>query len=238
MLAAGVLGTGCLVGDSMERDPAEVMDDPFVRARQRMVREQIEARGIRDPRVLEAMRRVPRHLFVPEPWRSRAYEDGPLPIGEGQTISQPYIVAFMTEALRPRSTDRILEVGTGSGYQAAVLASIVARVFTVEILPGLGEQARRLLHELNYDNVEVRIGDGHAGWPEHAPFDAIIVTAAPEEVPPALIDQLVTGGRLVIPVGRREQHLIRLTRTAEGVERETLLPVRFVPLTGGGSRPD
>ncbi len=227
------LGFGEQVGGAGGPTPAESGSDPFAPARQAMIREQIEARGVRDQKVLDAMARVPRHLFVPEAWKDRAYEDGPLPIGEGQTISQPYIVAFMTEAIAPERSHRVLEIGTGSGYQAAVLASVVREVYTVEILPTLGERARKLLKDLKYDNVNVRIGDGHAGWVEHAPFDAILVTAAPDTIPPVLIEQLKIGGRLVIPVGRNEQHLIRLTRTAKGVDRETLLPVRFVPLTGG-----
>ncbi len=213
--------------------------DPYLGARRRMVREQIERRGVRDGRVLAAMAGVPRHLFVPEALRERAYEDGPLPIGGGQTISQPYIVAFMTEAARPGPGDRVLEVGTGSGYQAAVLASIVAHVYTIEIRPELAQEARARLAALGYRNVTVRVGDGHAGWPEEAPFDAIVVTAAPEVVPPALVGQLASGGRLVIPIGSEDQQLVRLTRTAEGVERETLLPVRFVPMTGSAAtRPD
>jgi protein-L-isoaspartate(D-aspartate) O-methyltransferase len=198
-----------------------------------MVRDQIERRGVRDPGVLDAMTRVPRHLFVPEALRGRAYEDGPLPIGHGQTISQPYIVAFMTEAIRPQPTDRVLEIGTGSGYQAAVLALVAREVISIEILPELGESARSRLRELGYDNVTVRIGDGYAGHPDEAPFDAILVTAAPVEVPPVLLEQLKVGGRMVIPVGDKEQHLLRLTRTREGFERENLLPVRFVPMTGG-----
>ena len=207
--------------------------DIYAPARQQMVRDQIERRGVRDRGVLDAMTRVPRHLFVPEALRGRAYEDGPLPIGHGQTISQPYIVAFMTEAIRPQPTDRVLEIGTGSGYQAAVLALVSREVISIEILPELGESARSRLRELGYDNVTVRIGDGYAGSPDEAPFDAILVTAAPVEVPPGLLEQLKVGGRMVIPVGDKEQHLLRLTRTSEGFERENLLPVRFVPMTGG-----
>jgi protein-L-isoaspartate(D-aspartate) O-methyltransferase len=203
-----------------------------------MVRDQIERRGVRDPVVLDAMMRVPRHLFVPEELRGRAYEDAPLPIGQGQTISQPYIVAFMTEAIRPQPTDRVLEIGTGSGYQAAVLALVAREVISIEILPKLGESARARLRELGYGNVTVRIGDGYAGCPEEAPFDAIIVTAAPKEMPELLLEQLKVGGRLVIPVGAEEQHLLRLTRTDEGFEREDLLPVRFVPMTGGTKSSD
>jgi protein-L-isoaspartate(D-aspartate) O-methyltransferase len=215
--------------------------DSFTVPRQRMVRDQIERRGVKDRRVLRAMETVPRHLFVPQELRDRAYDDSPLPIGEGQTISQPYIVAFMTEAIRPASGDRVLEVGTGSGYQAAVLAGLVSEVFTIEIRPDLAESARDRLAGLGYGNVTVKAGDGFRGWPEHAPYDAIIVTAAPQEIPAPLVGQLKPGGRLVIPVGPRDsdvQQLVRLTRTAEGTSRETLLPVRFVPMTGEARRPD
>jgi len=203
-----------------------------------MVREQIERRGVKDPRVLRAMESVPRHLFVPEPFRASAYDDGPLPIGEGQTISQPYIVAFMSEAVRPRPADRVLEVGTGSGYQTAVLSLLVGHVDTIEVRPRLAEAARTRLGELGCANVTVRVDDGHAGWPEDAPFDAIVVTAAPHEVPPALLEQLAIGGRLVIPLGTLDQELVRLTRREGGTDREVLLPVRFVPMTREASRPD
>jgi protein-L-isoaspartate(D-aspartate) O-methyltransferase len=235
-LAAGG-GAGGSCGMSHPNDDG---DGPEASLRRRMVREQIEARGVREVRVLDAMERVPRHLFVPEALRARAYEDGPLPIGGGQTISQPYIVAFMSEALRTRPQDRVLEIGTGSGYQAAVLATLVAEVFSIEIRPELARQAADRLRELGYHNVSVRAGDGHLGWPEQAPFDAIIVTAAPNEVPQRLVEQLRPGGRMVIPIGLEEgeQHLLRITRTQEGVERETLLPVRFVPMTGGLGRGD
>jgi protein-L-isoaspartate(D-aspartate) O-methyltransferase len=195
-----------------------------------MVAEQIAARGIRDAAVLEAMRSVPRHLFVPETERRHAYDDGPVSIGLGQTISQPYVVAFMTEAARLGRTSRVLEVGTGSGYQTAVLAACAGEVFTIEILPELAARAGLTLEALGIANVERRVGDGAAGWPEAAPFDAILVTAAPAEIPPPLIEQLAPGGRLVIPVGRGSQSLWRLTRTDAGLRRESLLPVRFVPL--------
>jgi protein-L-isoaspartate(D-aspartate) O-methyltransferase len=206
-------------------------DDPHAVERTRMVREQIERRGVVDPRVLRAMETVPRHLFVPESSQGSAYEDGPLPIGEGQTISQPYIVAYMSEAIRPRSTDRVLEIGTGSGYQTAVLSRLVRHVFTIEMRPQLVEAARARLREIGCANVTVRVGDGHDGWPEEAPFDTILVTAAPRETPQALLDQLAVGGRLVIPLGTLDQELVRLTRRESGFDRETLLPVRFVPLT-------
>lgn len=187
---------------------------------------------VRDERVLEAMRGVPRHLFVPEKYRAQAYDDHPLPIGENQTISQPYIVARMTEALGLDEDDVVLEVGTGSGYQAAVLAELVKEVYTIEIVPELARQSKKVLKP--YVNVQTRLGDGYRGWKEHAPFDAIIVTAAPDKVPPPLLEQLKPGGRMVIPVGAegRVQELQLLTKDAEGRVRKTLLDlVRFVPLT-------
>ena len=197
---------------------------------ERMVERQIAARGIVDGRVLAAMRKVPRHLFIPEISRPAAYDDGPLPIGHGQTISQPYVVAAMTEALELKETDNVLEVGTGSGYQTAVLAEIVRTVRTVEIVAELAAAARRTLDRLEYDWIEYRLGDGAVGWPEGAPFDAIMVTAAPEGLPPALLAQLRDGGRLVIPVGREVQHLIRVRRAGDRFLETELFPVRFVPL--------
>jgi protein-L-isoaspartate(D-aspartate) O-methyltransferase len=197
-----------------------------------MVAEQIEARGIRDPLTLAALRRVPRHLFVPPSVRAHAYGDHPLPIGHDQTISQPYIVAFMTEALSLKGGETVLEVGTGSGYQAAVLAEIVARVCTIEIVEPLAEEARERLKDLGFGNVEVRAGDGYLGWPERAPFDGILVTAAAPRIPEPLKQQLKDGGRLVIPVGDRDQELIVLTRRGAGYEERRVLPVRFVPMTG------
>lgn len=197
-----------------------------------MVQEQIEKRGVTDPLVLEAMRRVPRHLFVPPYLRDRAYDDVPLPIGSGQTISQPFIVAYMSEAARVRPGDRVLEIGAGSGYQAAVLATVGARVFSIEILPEVATATRDALLSAGIGGVELRTGDGWHGWPEEAPFDAILVTAAPEETPEPLTAQLVIGGRLILPVGAGSQELLRVTRTATGIARESLLPVRFVPMTG------
>jgi protein-L-isoaspartate(D-aspartate) O-methyltransferase len=198
-----------------------------------MVRDQIEARGVSDPRVLEAMRRVRRSLFVPEVLRTHAYADEPLPIGQGQTISQPYIVAFMTEALGLRGAARVLEIGTGSGYQTAVLAELAAEVFSIEIAAVLAARARRLLEELGCRNVRFRTGDGASGWPEEAPFDAIIATAAPASVPPAWPAQLAPAGVLVLPVGVGAQSLIRVARRGTEWRQEYLLNVRFVPLTGG-----
>jgi protein-L-isoaspartate(D-aspartate) O-methyltransferase len=202
------------------------------RARDRMVREQIEARGVRDPLTLAAMRKVPRHELVPAEVRAAVHGDHPLPIGLGQTISQPYIVAFMTEALGLRGGEKVLEVGTGSGYQAAVLAEIAAHVYTVEIVAPLAERAQADLARLGYANVHVRAGDGYLGWPEAAPFDAIIVTAAAPRIPEPLKAQLKDGGRLVIPVGEEYQSLVVLTRQGSRFAEQTLLPVRFVPMTG------
>ena len=204
--------------------------------RDRMVARQISARGVRDPRVLDAMRAVPRHRFVPEALQAAAYDDTPLPIGLDQTISQPYIVAYMTEALQLPARARVLEIGTGSGYQAAVLAEIAHEVYSIEIVPELGARAARLLGDLGYEHVHTRVGDGYRGWPEAAPFDAIIVTAAPDHVPPALVEQLAIGGRLVIPVGRFAQEMRIVTKTSDGASSETTIPVRFVPMTGEAQR--
>ncbi|QQR76247.1 MAG: protein-L-isoaspartate(D-aspartate) O-methyltransferase [Holophagales bacterium] len=200
--------------------------------RERMVDTQIVTRGVRQPAVLQAMKAVPRHLFVPEPFRAQSYEDYPLPIGAQQTISQPYIVALMTELLDLTGDERVLEIGTGSGYQAAVLSRVAGEVYTIEILEPLGRQAQRILGELGYKNVHTRIGDGYQGWPEAAPFDAIVVTAAPERIPQPLLDQLKVGGRMVIPVGAFFQDLLVLTKTPNGVDKKNIIPVRFVPMTG------
>ena len=212
----------------------------FAEARRRMVERQLVARGIADPRVLAAMGKVAREKFVSAGQAGLAYRDGPLPIGEGQTISQPYIVARMTAAVSPVSTDRVLEIGTGSGYAAAVLAEIVAEVYTVERLPGLSERARQRLAELGYVNVHVLTGDGTLGWPEHAPYDAIIATAGGPRAPQALLDQLAIGGRLVIPLGPDpyEQRLVRIVRAAAAEYRqEELEAVAFVPLIGAQGWP-
>ena len=200
--------------------------------RERMIQEQIVARGVRSPAVIDALRAVKRHLFVPANVRSQSYSDGPLPIGEGQTISQPYIVALMTELLNAGKTSKILEIGTGSGYQAAILGQICGEVYTIEIVDVLCRRSADLLKELGYDNVFVRCGDGFAGWPEKAPFDGIIVTAAPPDVPPPLIEQLAEGGRLVIPVGVNWQELKVLTRENGKIKTKDVIPVRFVPMTG------
>jgi protein-L-isoaspartate(D-aspartate) O-methyltransferase len=212
--------------------PVQSPSDEYQAAREQMVREQIEARGIRDARVLAALRKVPRHLFVPPEEQHEAYFDFPLAIGYGQTISQPYVVAFMTEALELKPRDRVLEIGTGSGYQAAILAELVPEVYSIEIVEPLAREAEARLRCLGYSNVHVRAGDGYRGWPEAAPFDAIIVTAAPDHIPQPLVDQLREGGRMVLPVGRWDQELVRLRRKGAAILRESLLPVRFVPMTG------
>jgi protein-L-isoaspartate(D-aspartate) O-methyltransferase len=202
-------------------------------SRARMVETQIVARGVRDTRVLAAMRKVPRHLFVDPSQRSQAYEDHPLPIPGNQTISQPYIVALMTELLELQPNERVLEIGTGSGYQSAVLGELAGEVYTIEIVPELAHSAAARLKDLHYDNVVVREGDGYGGWPEHAPFDAIIVTAAPERIPQPLIEQLAPGGVMVIPVGGFFQELKVFRKSADGrVTEKDILPVRFVPMTG------
>jgi protein-L-isoaspartate(D-aspartate) O-methyltransferase len=198
--------------------------------REQMVREQIEARGVKNPRVLAALRKVPRHRFVPSELAEHAYLDGALPIGHAQTISQPYIVGSMTELVDPQPGDTILEIGTGSGYQAAVLAELVAKVYTIEIVPALAEGSRKLLAELGYTNIEVITGDGWKGLPDRSPFDGIVVTAAPAEIPAPLLVQLAVGAKLVIPVGREHQMLRVVERSEEGLEERGLYPVRFVPL--------
>jgi protein-L-isoaspartate(D-aspartate) O-methyltransferase len=205
--------------------------------RQRMVQEQLMLRGVRDERVLAAMNKVPREEFVPQDSRAASYTDQPLPIGYGQTISQPYIVAFMTEQLRPKPSDRVLEVGTGSGYQAAILAELVAEVYSVEIVEPLAKNAEATLLRLGCKNVRVKIGDGYKGWPETAPFDAIIVTCAPDKVPQPLIDQLKDGGRMVIPVGDRfAQELYLLEKKNGQLKQSATLPVRFVPMAGEATK--
>jgi protein-L-isoaspartate(D-aspartate) O-methyltransferase len=217
---------------------SSLVDPSHAAERQRMVEEQIIPRGIKDQSVLAVMGRVPRHRFVPPPYSAFAYMDGPLPIGHGQSISQPSLVAMMTEALTLKKTDKVLEVGTGSGYQAAVLAELADKVLTIEILEPLARQAERTLAELGYHNIRVRVGDGYQGWPEEAPFDAIIVTAAPDHVPQPLLNQLAIGGRLILPVGRFFQTLELYRRTEEGYERKTLTLVRFVPLVHQGEEED
>jgi protein-L-isoaspartate(D-aspartate) O-methyltransferase len=206
------------------------MQDDLSLLRGKMVESQIAARGVKDTAVLAAMRKVLRHLFVPEDLRRFAYDDEPLPIGEGQTISQPYIVAYMTEILDLDKDDKVLEVGTGSGYQTAILAEIVREVYTIEIVGSLAERARAILDSLGYTNIAFKVGDGTRGWSEFAPFDAIMVTAAPKEVPMSLKEQLKVGGRMVIPIGVDYQELVLVRRGRSGYKKMTLLPVRFVPL--------
>ena len=227
-----ILPLAALGGCHPESGHLERGRDLFSGQRMQLVEEQLVARDITDPVVLRAMQQVPRHLFIPARLREYAYADQPLPIGEDQTISQPYIVAFMSQALQLKKSDKVLEIGTGSGYQAAVLAEIVAQVYSIEIVPVLARRARQRLAEMHYDNVDVRLGDGYLGWPEQAPFDAIIVTAAPDHIPPALVEQLGEGGRLVLPLGDKKQQLVRIVRQGGENVLENLLPVRFVPMTG------
>jgi protein-L-isoaspartate(D-aspartate) O-methyltransferase len=209
----------------------------FAAQRQRMVDQQLKGRGIQDKRVLAAMAKVPRDQFIPADARAGAYEDGPLPIGYDQTISQPYIVGFMTEQLRPKSSDRVLEIGSGSGYQAAVLAELVADVYTIDIIEPLAKTAEATLQRLGYKNVHIKVGDGYKGWLEEAPFDAIIVTCAPEKVPQPLVDQLKDGGRMIIPVGERfAQQLYLLEKQNGQLKESATLPVRFVPMLREGQK--
>jgi len=211
-------------GNSMNKDN-------YAFERLQMVESQLKARGIKDPKILEVINKTPRHLFVPENIRKYAYEDQPLDIGYGQTISQPYIVAFMTEAANLEPNAKVLEIGTGSGYQTAILAGLCKEVYTIEFIKELGTQAKKQFMELGYNNVHTRIGDGYKGWPEAAPFDVIIATAAPEELPTELIKQLKESGRLIVPVGgTSSQNLMRITRTKDGIKKEDLLSVRFVPM--------
>ena len=229
LLIAGVLG-GC--GGGRAEEGAARAEQEWARLRDEMVRTQIAARGVRDERVLAAMRSVPRHLFVPEDVRAQAYEDHPLPIGEGQTISQPYIVGLMSELLEVGSGDRVLEIGTGSGYQAAILAEMGCEVYTIEIRPQLAADAEERLTKLGYSNVHVLVGDGYVGWPKAAPFAGIIGTAAPERTPQNFLDQLASGGHLVIPIGSFYQQLKVYTREDGSVLERDVIPVRFVPMIG------
>ncbi len=227
---SGLTGRGTVAAS-----PAAMGTDPYILPRQRMVAEQLvgPGRDITNACVLEVMARVPRHEFVPERLRADAYADHPLPIGDGQTISQPFIVAYMTEKLEPRPADRVLEIGTGSGYQTAVLAEMVAQVYSIEIIEHLAQRAAADLKRLGYTNVHVRAGDGYQGWPEAAPFDAIVVTCAPNQVPQPLIDQLTEGGRIIIPLGLTwNQELVLLRKRGGKLEQQAVLPVSFVPMTG------
>ena len=204
----------------------------YEKLRSIMVESQIQRRGVKDQNVLQAMRKVPRHEFVPDHLKKYAYADEPLPIGEDQTISQPYIVAYMTEQLKLEKDNKVLEIGTGSGYQAAILAEIVDSVFTIEIIDILAKRAEKKLKGIGYKNIFVKSGDGYKGWPKHAPFDAIILTAAPRKIPQPLVNQLKIGGRMILPVGDFAQDLILIVKNEEGTVQKTLLPVRFVPMTG------
>ena len=219
-----------LMAPSMLFAQGRSSEDVYAQRRQEMVDSQIRGRGVMDRRVLAAMLKVERHLFVPDELYDMAYEDTPLPIRFDQTISQPYIVAFMTEALKLAPSDKVLEIGTGSGYQAAILAELAGEVYTIEIVPQLGEKAQAKLKELGYKNIHVRIGDGYKGWPEEAPFDAIIATAAPRDIPETLVNQLKVGGRMVVPVGTVFQELYLVTKTEKGYDKKALLPVKFVPM--------
>jgi protein-L-isoaspartate(D-aspartate) O-methyltransferase len=202
----------------------------MIEERDEMVRAQIQARGIHDPRVLDVMRTVKRHLFVPGVSADEAYQDFPLPIGEGQTISQPYIVALMSELLDTKPADRVLEIGTGSGYQTAVLSQLVADVYSIEIVKALSERAAEELEQQGFDNVHLRVGDGYNGWPEYAPYDGIIVTAAPPDIPDKLIDQLAVGGRMVVPVGTNYQELLLIEKKDGELKKRVITGVRFVPM--------
>jgi protein-L-isoaspartate(D-aspartate) O-methyltransferase len=206
----------------------------FRAMREKMVETQIKARGVKDPRVLSALLKVERHRFVPEKYLDSAYSDQPLPIGEGQTISQPYIVALMTELLELKGDERVLEIGTGSGYQAAILAELAKEVYSVEIVEPLASMAKKRLSELGYQNVTVKAGDGYLGWPEIAPFDAIIVTAAPDHIPKPLVEQLKEGGRMIVPVGSYTQELNKIVKRSGKIETTNIIPVVFVPMTGEG----
>lgn len=225
--ALALLVAACETPDGLQQ-----RESNWTSMRAAMVRDQLQGRDVVNARVLDAMSRVPRHLFVPEPDRADAYGDFPLPIGHGQTISQPYIVGFMTQALEIEPQHRVLEIGTGSGYQAAILAELANEVYTIEIVAPLADRARSTLEALGYRNVRVRTGNGYLGWPEHAPFDRVMVTAAPDEVPRPLIDQLRVGGLMAIPVGTFDQELRILRRTETGLETLRTLPVRFVPMVG------
>jgi len=204
----------------------------YTRLRNQMVDNQIIARGIKDERVIKAMRKVPRHFFIPEKDREYAYDDRPVPIGSGQTISQPYIVALMTESLRLKGEEKVLEIGTGSGYQAAILAESAKEVYTIEIIKPLALTAKKRLKEMGYKNIEVMVGDGYQGWKEHSPYDCVIVTAAPPNVPQPLIDQLKVGGRMIIPVGKGFQYLILIEKSEKGIRKKKITGVSFVPMTG------
>jgi protein-L-isoaspartate(D-aspartate) O-methyltransferase len=217
-----------------KRVPESNPKGDFKAMREKMVETQIKARGVKNPRVLSALLKVERHRFVPEEYLNSSYSDQPLPIGEGQTISQPYIVALMTELLELKGEEKVLEIGTGSGYQAAILAELAKEVYTIEIIESLASMAKNRLSELGYQNTQVKAGDGYLGWPEAAPFDAIIVTAAPDHIPKPLIEQLKEGGRMVLPVGSYTQELKKIVKRSGKIETTDVIPVVFVPMTGEG----
>jgi len=228
-----LLNSFCTQHDKEARIVKTINDDRFAVKRAEMVTQQIIGRGVKDARVLTAMQKVPRHKFIPQSEQQHAYDDSPLPIGYDQTISQPYIVAYMTEALHLKGSERVLEIGTGSGYQAAVLSELAKEIYTIEIVVPLCKEAKERLAKLGFHNVHVLCGDGYSGWPDFAPFDAIIITAAPAYIPEPLVKQLKFGGRMVAPVGRLYQELVLITKDEQGVvKRKKLLPVRFVPMTG------
>ena len=243
-LASIALLSCCVLLMCMPSDAADLSPNPpriqppssnstmeqFKQQRRQMVQFQLRGRGIKDKRVLAAMSKVPRHQFVDLSWRDWAYSDRPLPIGHSQTISQPYIVAYMTETAEISPEDKVLEIGTGCGYQAAILGEIAQEVYSIEIIPQLAEKARRTLSQLGYENIKVKTGDGYQGWAENAPYDAIIVTAAPEQIPQPLIDQLATNGKMVIPVGTWYQDIVVLTKTPDRIVKKKTIPVRFVPM--------
>lgn len=239
-LAPSMQGCSSQVLPGRSEEPLQTgaiaVDQQFAKLRRLMVREQLQARDVKDARVLAAMGKVPRHKFVAKDLARYAYEDCPLPLTLGQTISQPYIVGYMTQALELRGGERVLEIGTGSGYQAAILAELVAEVYTIEILPELAARAQSTLDALKYTKIHIRCGDGYIGWPEAAPFDRIIVTAAADHIPQPLIDQLKPGGKMIIPVGSEEQELILVEKSAQGISRRSTIPVRFVPMTGQAQR--
>ena len=217
-----------------KRGSESTLKGDFKAMREKMVETQIKARGVRDPRVLSALLKVERHRFVPKEYLNSAYSDQPLPIGEGQTISQPYIVALMTELIELKGDEKVLEIGTGSGYQAAILAELAKEVYTIEIIESLASMAKNRLLESGYQNIKVKAGDGYLGWPEVAPFDAIIITAAPDHIPKPLIEQLKEGGRMVVPVGTYTQELKKIVKQSGKIETINIIPVVFVPMTGEG----
>ncbi|MBM4348330.1 MAG: protein-L-isoaspartate(D-aspartate) O-methyltransferase [Deltaproteobacteria bacterium] len=236
-MLVGILVFSVLVGcDEDRRNPTSDSGRDFKTMREKMVETQIKSRGVKDSRVLSAMVKVERHRFVPKSYEPQAYTDQPLPIGEGQTISQPYIVALMSELLDLRGGEKVLEVGTGSGYQAAILAELVAEVYSIEIVESLAVSSKNLLLELGYRNIQVKAGDGYLGWPESAPFDAIIITCAPDHIPKPLLDQLKEGGRMVVPVGTHSQELKKIVKRSGKIETTDVIPVIFVPMTGEGVR--